>query len=518
MINVLRSLLVFCALYCSLLTAQGQAGSLVLSTFSTPLASHPRPPAEYRGGPPPNDLCENAAITLLPYLGTATVSGDNTGATDTEDFGNPNAWEAFTIDTCSTVTISYCGTQPVHGVVYSILIIGCPGLESVQNNGDSLCADGNAVIRYENLSAGTYYVPVLLMPGTSEGPYTITFTSEACDLPPTNDRCTTAQLVGVVHQCGNGSFTQGNNANTVIDSPPSCASSTTGFKDVWYQFDSGDNAEVLITIDPGTMTHTGVEVRTTCSAGSQVSCASDDTSYVVPVQMNTVHLVRVFTDQDQGLPGTFGICISSPTAPAQCDGGVLFFANGDTSLMVCASALGVESIDIATTSGENYLLLVADTTGQIMSISTSGSVDLTGLIPGAYHVWGLSYAGDLSGAGPGSPLSGITTSGGCMAFSSAPLEVMVDICQGVPGYAEALAFLISVGADGRSLELQWRDATMPVVLRVLDMRGALVYEGARSLVPGGHWQLPLRSALAPGLYTAQITAADRRGTVRWVVR
>jgi hypothetical protein len=228
--------------------------------------------------------------------------------------------------------------------------------------------------------------------------------------------------------------------------------------------------------------------------------------------------VRVFTDRDLGLPGTFGICISSPTAPSVCDGGVLSFANGDTTLMICASALGVESIDIATSSGESYILLVTDITGQILSVSTTGSVDLTGLIPGEYQVWGLSYAGDLAGAGPGGPLSGITSSGSCLEFSAQPLGVMVDICQGVPGSTEALAFGISPGVDGRTLELHWRDATMPVRLRVLDMRGGVVYDGAQTLTPGGHWDLLLPWALAPGLYAAEVTAADRRGMARWVVR
>ncbi len=486
-----------------------------LTTVTTPAATHTRPPADHRGGPPPNDLCVNAVITPLPYLGTATITGDNTGATDTEDFGNPNAWEAFTIDTCNTVTVSYCGTAPVHGVVYSILIIGCPGLESVQNNGDSLCADGNAVIRYENLAAGTYYLPVLLIPGTSEGPYAITLTSEACDLPPLNDRCSTPQLLTVVHQCGNGSFTQGNNANTIIDSPPSCASSTTGFKDVWYQFNSGDNTEVLITIDPGTMTQTGVEVRTTCTSGSQVFCGVDDTSYIVPVQMNTVYRVRVFTDQDQGLPGTFGICISSPTATSVCDGGVLAFANGDTTLLTCATALGVESIDISTSSGENFILLVTDTTGQLLSVSATGSVDLTGLIPGEYQIWGLSYAGELAGATPGASLSGITSSGSCFEYSASPLSVTVDICQGIIDNSGALAFGIGPGSDDRSVQLLWREAAMSVNLRVLDIRGGLLLEAARTLTAGDQWQLPLRSSLAPGLYMVQVTSADRRGTLLW---
>jgi hypothetical protein len=508
----------FCGLLFSTLHAFSQWTGGPLTMVSTPAAAHPRPPADIRGGTPPNDLCENAVITTLPYLGSATVTGDNTGATDTEDFGNPNAWEAFTIDTCSTVTVSYCGTQPVHGVVYSILIIGCPGLESVQNNGDSLCTDGNAVIRYENLAAGTYYVPVLLMPGTSEGPYTITFTSEDCDLPPLNDRCSTAQSLTVVQQCGNGSFTPGNNTNTVIDSPPTCTSSTIGFKDVWYVFDSGDNTEVLITIDPGTMTHTGVEVRTNCNAGSQVFCASDDTSYTVSVLPNTAYRVRVFTNRDSGLPGTFGICISSPTATAICDGGALFFASGDSTLMVCASALGVESIDITTSSVENYILLVTDTTGQILSVSTTGSVDLTGLIPGEYQVWGLSYAGDLSGANPGAPLAGITSSGDCLAISAAPLGVMVDICQGLPAVTDGLSFGVTGYPDGRTLELSWRDAAMPVIVRVVDMRGEVVYEGSHTATSGGQLRLPFRSVLTPGLYAIHVSAAERRGTVRWVVR
>jgi hypothetical protein len=489
-----------------------------LTMFATPAAAHQRPAADHRGGPPPNDLCVNAIITSLPYLGNATVSGDNTGATDTEDFGNPNAWEAFTIDTCSTVTISYCGTQPVHGVVYSILIIGCPGLESVQNNGDSLCADGNAVIRYENLAAGTYYAPVLLMPGTSEGPYTITFTSEACDLPPLNDRCSTAQPLTVVNQCGVGAFTPGNTANTVIDPPPSCASSTLGFKDVWFVFNSDGNSEVVITIDPVTMGHTGVEVRTTCTAGSQIFCGSEDTSYVVPVQTDTEYRVRVFTNRDLGLPGTFGICISSPTAPPLCDGGELGFMNGDGSLTVCQTALGVEPIDISTTSGETYILVVADTNGLIISNSATGSVDLSGLMPGAYEVWGVSYAGDIVGASPGSALSGITSSGSCLAFSATPLNVLVEICQGVPHDAEALTLLMIPGPDGRSLDLLWRDAAMRAQLRVLDMRGGVVLEAARRMNNGDQWSVPLPPSCAAGLYSARITSGDRRATMRWVVR
>ena len=86
-------------------------------TMAVAPGAHPHAPAaSMRGAAPPNDLCTGANIVAVPAGGTVTVTGDNTGSTDTEDFGNPNCWEAFSIDTCSTVTVSYCGTNPVFGI------------------------------------------------------------------------------------------------------------------------------------------------------------------------------------------------------------------------------------------------------------------------------------------------------------------------------------------------------------------------------------------------------------------
>ena len=48
------------------------------------------------------DVYKRQVVTPVPANGSATVTGTNVGATDTEDFGNPNVWEAFSIDTCST--------------------------------------------------------------------------------------------------------------------------------------------------------------------------------------------------------------------------------------------------------------------------------------------------------------------------------------------------------------------------------------------------------------------------------
>ena len=423
-----------------------------------------------RGGAPYNDECANAVITPLPYLGTVSISGDNTGGTDTEDFGNPNVWEAFTIDTCSTVTVEYCGTDPVFSIVYSILIIGCPGLESVQNSGDTLCADGNALIRYQNLEAGTYYLPVLLWPGQAEGPYTITLTSTPCDLPPPNDRCVNALPVPVVAACAGGTV-QGDNSTTEFDTSPSCATSTSGFRDVWYSFDSGDNTEVTITVDPQTMSDPGIEVRTVCG-GSVVFCGALETSYVVPVAPNTSYRLRVFSNNDLGAGGSFQLCVQAGAAPA-CDGGTVVSGVAEDPLVLCTvDAPVVFTLEGEGTATERLVLTTdADT---IVSVLSGGVVDPAQLIPGTYRVHGLSYDGDAIGLDAGSALAEVTATGACILWSDTFRTVVVEICQGVDAAGAGTAPVIAT-MEEEDLLLTWRQADADVLLEVFGMRGELLH-------------------------------------------
>jgi hypothetical protein len=424
--------------------------------------------ARPRGGAPYNDECANAIVTPLPYLGTATITGDNTGATDTEDFGNPNVWEAFTIDTCSTVTVEYCGTAPAFQVVYSILILGCPGLESVQNSGQTLCADGNASIRYENLEAGTYYVPVLLWPGQAEGPYTIVITSAACDLPPLNDRCVNAQPVPVVPDCATGTV-QGSNSTTAFDTTPSCATSTGGFRDVWYSFDSGNNTVVTITVSPGTISDPGIEVRTVCG-GAVVFCGALETTYVVPVLPNTSYRLRVFSNNDIGPGGSFGLCVQAGAASV-CDGGTVALVEGTDPLVLCTADEPV----VFTLEGDGTAterLVLTDEGDTIVAVLQGGVVDPALLVPGIYRVHGVSYDGDAVGLDAGALLADVTATGTCIARSDTFRTVVVEICTGLPSTAGPAAFAV-VHAGGRVL-LCWQAPDASVDMELFGVRGELL--------------------------------------------
>lgn len=144
------------------------------------------------GVAPPNDLCADANIQTLNVPGAVSVDGDNTGATDTEGIGTATAWEAFTVNSCADVTVSYCGTDPAFGNVFLSVVDDC-ALTTVFDADPAVdCGDGNLELTFHGLAAGTYWYPVLTEAG-SVGPYTIGFSAVACGTGgPANDLCSSA--------------------------------------------------------------------------------------------------------------------------------------------------------------------------------------------------------------------------------------------------------------------------------------------------------------------------------------
>jgi hypothetical protein len=133
------------------------------------LASSPSPPA------PANDNC--SGVTPLPLTPETplTFTGDNTGATmDCIDLGVPETWAAFTITASCSVTVDYCGTTPAFGTVFIVMADACPCGNNIGFNlyTQYYCGDNNFTIKWV-LPAGTYYYPILTMPGIAQGPYTI---------------------------------------------------------------------------------------------------------------------------------------------------------------------------------------------------------------------------------------------------------------------------------------------------------------------------------------------------------
>lgn len=456
-----------------------------------------------RGGAPYNDLCQDAVVHTLPPDGSITFTGDNTGATDTEDFGNPVSWEAFVTETCAFVTVSYCGTDPLFELVYSILIVGCPEfIANVQNSGTGFCEDGNATVTYESLPAGTYYVPVLFIAG-SQGPYTMTISSDVCDTPPLNDICANAEPLQVVQDCALGTVI-GNNANAVVNGTPPCATTGSQFQDVWYQFDSGTNTEVVITVDPGTIGDIGVEVREAC-AGPSVFCAVGETNYTVAVAPGTNYCVRVFSNNDFGFGGTFGICVTPPTGV--CDAGTITVAGGGTAITACMNGGDPLAFQLETASSATLALVLTDAEDSIVSFLTGNVLDPTTLFLGVYHVWGLSYDGGLMGVSAGLPLSGISGTGSCLDLSNEAVIVTIEICAGLQD-TEASGWDFAVIATREGLYLHWNGSHQPIGMELFDARGALLLRRTFTVQPGQGPPLMAPGALAEGLYMIRVTGPE----------
>lgn len=431
------------------------------------------------------------------------MTGDNTGSTDTEDFGNPNCWEAFSIDTCSTVTVSYCGTSPVFGIVYSILLIGCPAPDvSVQNSGTADCGDGNTVITYADLAAGTYYIPVLLWPGQSEGPYTITIASSPCAAPPPNDRCINATPLQVVEDCAQGTV-PGNNALAIQQGAgPACASTSTQFQDVWYTFNSGTHDQVMIAIGVGTIGDLGVEVRDACG-GSVVLCGVGDTSYTVNVAHNVEYKVRVFSNNDLGLGGTFSICVTVPPAVSQCDGGHVSLLNGDTTLTICSNEPPFD-IFVNTTATVNYTLFLTDASDTVLEVLNGNTFDPAALLPGTYHIHGISHLSVLVNATPGMPIDSVRSIGACVERSDDHITLIKDICQGVPDAAAPASVRWDANTGRLVIDVQRSDPRLGICMH--DMTGRSV---ALPRVAGTEGRVAVPApGLVAGLYLVTITSGN----------
>lgn len=139
---------------------------------------------------PVNDLCGDVVANDLAPGDTLTLVGDNTGATAAGDwvpnspFGlAPVVWHAFTTDTCTEVTISYCGLNPAWTNSFGFLVTSCPGDSVVYFStfNDTVCGDQNVSYYFYQLEAGIYYVPVVLDPGNNAvGPYSIEVSAVNC--------------------------------------------------------------------------------------------------------------------------------------------------------------------------------------------------------------------------------------------------------------------------------------------------------------------------------------------------
>jgi Secretion system C-terminal sorting domain len=79
---------------------------------------------------------------------------------------------------------------------------------------------------------------------------------------------------------------------------------------VWYSFNALGNDVVTINLSMGTIGDIGIEVLDGCG-GTSLFCDFSALTYDVPVTPGAGYVVRVFSNNEFGAGGTFGICISA---------------------------------------------------------------------------------------------------------------------------------------------------------------------------------------------------------------
>src|SRR5690606_7673518 len=120
----------------------------------------------------PNDNCEDVTPTVLTNGVPVTFNGTTLGATARDEemavFGMGAVWHDVTLTgDCNNLTIDYCGTPAGNMSVYmKAYTQSCPVTEYVNGSDEvGYCDDGNSQIRFSNLPAGTYYLPVAVLEG-----------------------------------------------------------------------------------------------------------------------------------------------------------------------------------------------------------------------------------------------------------------------------------------------------------------------------------------------------------------
>jgi hypothetical protein len=320
-------------LFLGINTANAQHRTPVV--YAPGVTTHPDVVNTMRGSAPPNDNCSSVTTQVLPLGGSITFTGDNTGATATNDFEpgsplegvGPCVWHKFSIAGCANITVSYCATSPAFAGVAAFLSPSCPSGSDYVLYFDynySECGNGNGTVHYTAVPAGTYYLPVMMNSAIGAvGPYEIEVSAEACATPPANDDCPTAISLTPGTFCNYSYYT----TNGATESMPAADCGTdVGFAndDVWFSF-TATSTDMTIGVqgvddgdgDPDSGFNAVVELfEGPCVDPTSLDCSDDSLANQLEVLNATgltvgqTYHVRVY-DWNPGYPAmdSFGICI-----------------------------------------------------------------------------------------------------------------------------------------------------------------------------------------------------------------
>ena len=488
---------------------------------------------------PANDLCEDVIPQGLSIDDAVTLTGDNTGATDSEGLGYATVWEAITIAECANVTVSYCDTDSSFTEFAMGIYANCPATQLIPATASDSCDNGNMLLTFESLTPGTYYIPVLMDTANALGEYNIRVRAIACDITtgPVNDLCSNVlpQVLAV-----------GDVLALIGDNTGATDSEGLGYANVWEAFTLTECATVGLDYcsTDTTFTDFAFGIYSDCPATQMIDPSSiDDCGSAAPIQ-TFVELA----------PGTYWIPVLMDTANAMGVYTIRVRAEECETVLTPANDLCADASTITVVAPDSCA--TGAVIGDIGNATSSGNMPTCA--DSAQHwqdVWYTFDAGDAeevtitleNGTSAG---AGLEVFMGCEDISlacsidGAPIELAVvsnstyhvrvfTQDDGTPG-----TFVLCITSDNTTgvhttdrgtvqlypnpstgdfnfvPSVSWTDAS----ITVLDMTGRTVHMEQANLIAGEVHQLSLAGKLKVGSYLMQVTSAEGSSIVKLMVK
>ncbi|SMD32782.1 Por secretion system C-terminal sorting domain-containing protein [Reichenbachiella faecimaris] len=272
-----------------------------------------------------NDFCSEAITVAVGQ----TVSGNTTFATndaavapacgsnfvdETDEQGaSVGVWYRI-VGNGETIKLSTCDFADFDTSI-SVYAGSCStGLDCLAgNDDDDECSGNRSTVKFNSLEGHEYYV---LVDGydSDSGEFDMTVSSQPTIPPPANDNCNEAEQLTVFAEV-EGTPSSGTNANATIFTDYNDCDPYANINDVWYQFNSGSNVEVSITLELIDTDATGpleaasymqIEAYDECG-GEGISICESDGTFSMVVEPNTDYYLQLWNEINS--EGTFTILI-----------------------------------------------------------------------------------------------------------------------------------------------------------------------------------------------------------------
>jgi hypothetical protein len=272
---------------------------------------------------PSNDDCTGAIEVFPPQ----TVSGTTIGATidcpGVLDW--PAVWYKIVLtENCSHIFVDFCpmtfDLYTVGAVIFNECPPDCPNYILYSEGAFVTCPNStyNAQLRYKNLPAGTYWIPIYVMDYSNNEymDFSVSFSVEACAPPPPNDDCANATPVGDVTDLA---FTT---ESATFDGPGACQYAP----NIWYCYTATCDGNAHVDLC-GSSYDTKLAAYEGCTCwGTMLACNDDacggtlQSEVSFPVVQGNQYLIEVGGYGSATGSGDLSITCSLPSSNDECTG------------------------------------------------------------------------------------------------------------------------------------------------------------------------------------------------------